>query len=186
MDKIKYQEMVVRKAMDSIAWQILKYDLTVMRRLYQGHELIDITDSNLESELRYIDKYLEENPTGFVLISDLTSFVQVGDVVNLSLQKGIQIIELKEGKKNGEIFQIIDTLKEIDCPYYLKTTLENMDKKTREQFVREIKQIGRGLEVSKTINEGVGTDLFTGLSVKIDKNEIELETFQEIINKLLQ
>ena len=186
LDKIKYQEMVVRKAMDSIAWQILKYDLTVMRRLYQGHELIDITDSNLESELRYIDKYLEENPTGFVLISDLTSFVQVGDVVNLSLQKGIQIIELKVGKKNGEIFQIIDTLKEIDCPYYLKTTLENMDKKTREQFVREIKQIGRGLEVSKTINEGVGTDLFTGLSVKIDKNEIELETFQEIINKLLQ
>ena len=36
LDKIKYQEMVVRKAMDSIAWQILKYDLTVMRRLYQG------------------------------------------------------------------------------------------------------------------------------------------------------
>ncbi len=111
MDKIKYQEMVVRKAMDSIAWQILKYDLTVMRRLYQGHELIDITDSNLESELRYIDKYLEENPTGFVLISDLTSFVQVGDVVNLSLQKGMQIIELKEGKKNGEIFQIMIHLK---------------------------------------------------------------------------
>ena len=48
------------------------------------------------------EKYLEENPTGFVLISDLTSFVQVGDVVNLSLQKGIQIIELKEGKKNEE------------------------------------------------------------------------------------
>ena len=65
--KAKYQEMVVRKSMDSIAWQLFNYDITVMRRLYYGQELIDITDSNLDSELYYIDEYVKENPEGFVL-----------------------------------------------------------------------------------------------------------------------
>ena len=60
MKKVKYQEMVVRKSMDSIAWQLFSYDLTVMRRLYHGQELIDITASNLDSELYYIDKYIQD------------------------------------------------------------------------------------------------------------------------------
>lgn len=77
----------MRKSMDSIAWQLFNYDITVMRRLYYGQELIDITDSNLDSELYYIDEYVKENPEGFVLISDLTSFIQVGDIVTFTPQK---------------------------------------------------------------------------------------------------
>ena len=68
----RYREMVVRKAMDAIAWQLFQYDLTTMRRLYYGQELIDITDSNLDSELSYVDLCLKEHPDCFVLTA-LTS-----------------------------------------------------------------------------------------------------------------
>ena len=59
LNQLKYQEMCLRKIMDSIAWQILGYDLSQLRRLYYGQELIDITDSNLESEVSFVDEYLD-------------------------------------------------------------------------------------------------------------------------------
>lgn len=185
-NKVKYQEKVVRKSMDSIAWQLFGYDLTIMRRLYYGQELIDITDSNLDSELNYIEKYVVDNPEGFVLISDLTSFIQIGDVVTYTPRKGLQIGELKEGNINFEIFQIIENVSETNCPYYLSGELEKLNKKKLEQFRREIKQIDRGAKVLQTINEGEGTDLLTGLPIKIEKEEIQLETFEDTVNELLE
>lgn len=186
MQKVKYQEMVVRKSMDSIAWQLFSYDLTVMRRLYNGQELIDITDSNLDSELHYINEYIKENSDGFVLISDLTSFVQVGDIVAFAPQKGLQIGELKEGKINFEIFHIINNAIKTDCPRYLRSELGKMDKKMKEQFHRDVKQIDRSIKTWQTLNEGKGIDFLTGLPVTIDKDEIQLGTFEDTVSELLE
>lgn len=140
---VKYQEMVVRKSVDSIAWQLFAYDITIMRRVYYGQELIDITDSNLESEQFYIERYIEENPEAFVLISDLTSFIQVGDVVTFTPREGLKIGELKEGKVNAEVFQMINDIMQNDCPNYLKCRMGELDTKTKEQFYRDIKQMDR-------------------------------------------
>lgn len=186
MKKVKYQEMVVRKSMDSIAWQLFNYDLTIMRRLYYGQELIDITDSNIDSELHYIDEYVKENSNGFVLISDLTSFIQVGDAVAFTPQKELKIVELKEGKTNFEMFQIIDNAVKTNCPRYLMNELEKMDKKKKEQFHRDVKQIERSVKTCQTINEGKGIDLLTGLPVTIDKDEIPLKTFEDTVIELLE
>jgi len=186
MKKVKYQEMVVRKSMDSIAWQLMGYDLTIMRRLYCGQELIDITDSNIDSELNYIEQYINENPEGFVLISDLTSFIQVGDVITFTPQKGLQIGELKDGKTNYEIFQIIDNALKMNCPYYLRKEFEKLDKKKKEQFRRDIKQIDKSIKIWETINEGEGTDILTDLPVKIEADGVQLETFEDTVNELLE
>lgn len=183
--KARYQEMVVRKAMDSIAWQLFGYELTVMRRLYCGHEKIDITASNLESELRYIDWYTKENSDGFVLISDLTSFIQIGDVVEFSPQKGIHIGELKEGKTNFEILNIINNTAKMGCPLYLKSEWDKMDEKKKEQFHRDMKQIDRGLKALQIINEGEGPDPLTGIPVKIKQAELKLDTFADTVRELL-
>lgn len=182
---VKYQEMVVRKSVDSIAWQLFGYDITIMRRVYYGQELIDITDSNLESEQFYIERYIEENPEAFVLISDLTSFIQVGDVVTFTPREGLKIGELKEGKVNAEVFQMINDIMQNDCPNYLKCRMGELDTKTKEQFYRDIKQMDRSFKTMSTINEGKGTDLFTRLPVVIDKNEIRVGTFTDVVKELL-
>lgn len=186
LEKVKYQEMVVRKSVDSIAWQLFGYDITIMRRLYYGQELIDITDSNLDSELFYIEQHIKENPEDFVLISDLTTFVQVGDIVTFTPGKGLAIGELKEGKINNKIFQIIDESMKADCSNYLKCRMDEMDTKTKEQFYRDIKQIDRSLNTMTTINEGKGVDLLTGLPVTINKNEIRMGTFVDTVKELME
>jgi len=74
LQQLKYQEHVLRRIVDSIAWQILQYDLTSIRRLYHGHALIDITDSNIDSCIRASKNIANENPLHFALINDISSF----------------------------------------------------------------------------------------------------------------
>lgn len=182
---IKYQEMCIRKIMDSIAWQIFNYDLTTMRRLFYGQELIDITDSNLDSEIRFVERFMDNKKESFVLINDLTSFIQVGDVITFSHEEGVGLVELKEGTVNDKVFELIDEFATTDCLYKSYQKLENETDKFKEQFWRDVKQIKRNTQVMSTINNGEGIDLLSNKEIKICKDEIVLDTYSEIVEQLL-
>ena len=182
--KAEYQEHVLRKVMDSIAWQIFHSDLTIMRRLYCGNELIDITDSNIESEITFTEAYQQDHPEGFALINDLTSFVQIGDIVSFCKTEGVQIRELKEGAVNERIFEIINNSFQVKCPNYLQSCLSNESEKFREQFGRVVNQAARKIQVEKTIQTGYGTDVLTGQKVIVNDGDLVLHTFEEEVYKL--
>lgn len=184
--KASYQELVLRKIMDAIAWQLFDKDLSILRRLYHGQEVIDITDSNIDSEIRFIEKKLQEDRESFVLISDLTSFIQVGDVVIRSQKQGLTIMELKEGKTNAKIYDLIKETKDNPCPQYLWQKLDGEDMKFQQQFKRDIKQMARATEVMKIIHEGEGKDLYTGINVKRIDEEIVLGTYTSVLEGLLK
>ena len=184
LKKAEYQERVLRKVMDSIAWQLFHYDLSTMRRLYCGEALIDITDSNLDSELLFIKHFQNKEPSGFALISDLTSFIQIGDVVTVDKDSGICISELKEGAVNDEIFELIEEVSKTQCPKHLQYALENKDEKFVKQFKRAINQIHKSSQTRETITTGYGTDLLTGQKVRIIQDEIELDTYSDIVSDL--
>ena len=186
INEATYQEMVLRKAMDSIAWQIFDMDISKLRRLYYGQELIDITDSNIESEIRFVDEYIKKNKESFVLISDMTSFIKISDVVICKPGEKIFIGELKERDTNAKIFDLLKEGIENPCPYYLFNKLENETAKFRKQFKRDIKQIERAAEISKVFNEGEGEDLLTGKSVKIYSDEIVLGSYDGVVENLLK
>lgn len=183
---ITYQELVLRKVMDSIAWQIFGLDLTTLRRLYQGQELIDITDSNIDSELKYIDRKVKEDSEIFVLINDMTSFIQIGDVVTYSPKEGRAIIELKEGETNLRILDLIQESVENPCPYLLSQRLAGKNEKFREQFKRDVKQISKAVETMKFFREGECKDLYTGANVMYIDEEIRLETYKDVLIKTLE
>lgn len=184
LNNVKYQERVLRKVMDSIAGQIFNYDLTTLRRLYYGQELIDITDSNLNSEISFIKNYVRDNSYVFALISDLTSFIQIGDIITLSKNKGIEILELKEGTINEKISEVIDEAVKVQCPKYLQLRLETENESFIKHFERNVNQIFRAHKVIETISKGYGTDLNTGQKIRIIQDEIELDTFTDTVNKL--
>lgn len=184
LKKAEYQEHILRKIMDSIAWQLFRYDLSTMRRLYCGEALIDITDSNLDSELYYIKHFREQEPTGFVLISDLTSFIQIGDVVTVGKESGVRICELKEGAVNDEIFELIEGVSKTQCPKQLQYALASKDEKFVKQFKRVVKQIHKSNQTHEAITTGYGTDLLTGQAVRIIQDEIKLDTYANIVSEL--
>jgi len=63
--------------------------------------------------------------------------------------------------------------------------LEKLDDKKKKQLYRDIKQIDRSIKFMKVVNEGEGIDILTGLPIKIGEEEIELETFADTVNELL-
>ncbi|MBE6673959.1 MAG: hypothetical protein E7596_02510 [Ruminococcaceae bacterium] len=182
--RVKFQEQVLRKLMDAIAWQLFSYDLSTMRRLYCGALPVVITNSNLDSELSFIKQYKENHPCGFSLISDLTSFIQIGDVVTVDKDNGICISELKEGAVNDQIFEIIKDVSKTQCPEKLQQELKGKDDRFLQQFKRVTKQINKTYQVSETIATGYGTDLFTGQTVRIVQGDVQPNTFFDTLRSL--
>lgn len=127
---------------------------------------------------------LQEDPNSFVLISDMTTFIQVGDLVILHTAQGISICELKEGDTNKQIFDILDGFHKNEI--CLKKELADKSDKFIEQFSRNVKQAGKMQSVYNLINTGSGKDLYTNLNTSISQEEVELRCFDQMVNDLLK
>ena len=179
-DTAHYQECILRRIIDSIVWTLCGFDLSTIRRLYMEQEPIDITDSNLDSELSFLESYKQSHPAGFVLISDLSMIVQIGDVITKDISDGTGIIELKEGRVNRRIFDILQEYRENRCDHYLASVLSEEGKKFSEQFFRNVKQMHKEMLAVNIINEGQGEDPQSGKHVTVVDSKIELSTFEPV------
>ena len=184
LKKAEYQECVVRKTMDAIVWQLFNYELSTLRRLYCGEEPIDITDSNIQSEINYINHFRQHSPTGFTLISDLTSFVQIGDIVERIPNDCTRFVELKEGAVNAKILQIMHETAQNPCPSYLITQLQNENRSFLKHFKRTVKQAVKDGNACDTINTGNGIDQASGLNIQIKERPFSIDTYSSVMHNL--
>ena len=179
-DTAHYQECILRRVIDAIVWTLCGFELSTIRRLYMDQEPIDITDSNLNSELSFLESYKQAHPAGFALISDLSMIVQVGDIITKDLSEGTGIIELKEGRVNERIFEILHEYGENHCDHYLASVLSEEGKKVSEQFFRSVKQMHKDMLAVNIINEGQGEDPQSGKQVTVVESTLELATFNPV------
>ena len=184
LKKAEYKECVVRKSMDAIAWQLFNYELSTLRRLFCNEEPIDITDSNIESEITFVSQFQRSTPTGFALISDLTSFVQIGDIVTRIPNDSLRLIELKEGAVNEKVFQLIGETMQNSCPKYLAKRLSNENPSFVKHFERTVKQVVKDTSTCNTINAGTGIDHASGLHVQIIEGDTTPDTFSTVMHNL--
>lgn len=180
LDTAHYQECILRRVIDSIVWNLCGLELATVRRLYMDQEPIDITDSNLNSELSFLENYKQSHPTGFALISDLSMVVQVGDIITKNMSEGTGIIELKEGHVNKRVFEILHKYEDNHCDYYLASVLSEEGKKFSEQFFRSVKQLHKDMLAVNIINEGQGKDPQSGKEVTVVESTLELATFNPV------
>ena len=184
LKKAEYQECVVRKTMDAIVWQLFNYELSTLRRLYCGEEPIDITDSNIQSEINYVNHFRQHSPTGFALINDLTSFVQIGDIVERLPNDCTRFVELKEGTVNAKILQLIHEPAQNFCPSYLIAQLQNENNSFLKHFTRTVNQAVKGSNTCNTINTGTGIDQASGLTVHITERAFTIDTYCSVLHNL--
>ena len=175
-----YQECILRRVIDAIVWTLCGFELSTIRRLYMEQEPIDITDSNLNSELSFLESYKQSNPSGFALISDLSMIVQIGDIITKDISKGTVIIELKEGRVNERVFEILNEYGENHRDHYLASVLSGEGEKVSEQFFRSVKQMHKDMLAVNIINEGQGEDPQSGKQITIVESSLELATFDPV------
>ncbi|MEM5011888.1 hypothetical protein WKH57_14285 [Niallia taxi] len=184
---IIHKEKILRKLADTIAWTVLGNDITVVRRLYKHIPPVEIFNSNLNHDLEVVGKIFEEDNTHFPLVTDITSFIQVGDIlVKDYFGHSAQLIELKEGSVNEEIEEIINDYFTNRCDRKLYYELSEKDTKFQKQFERYIKQQQKGLNTTEIINSGKGKDDVTGLNIRTVNDVFYTQHFDTVIKKMLE
>lgn len=176
---LEYKELILRHFADFIAWELLGKQYHKIRRFYDMRKKYNrrptISESNISSIIDRVDHYHKQNLSSFALISDLTSFIDIGDILLIENYK-VTSIEVKEGKKNKEIFDFLFGKNE-------KTSSYKIDDKFIEQTIRVAKQAERGNKLSSLLKNENGKDTFTDHNMKVSK-EIMLESYSDTVNKL--
>lgn len=178
---IKYKTKTLRMFMDFIAWQFLGGQYYKVRRFYDMRKKDNsrpiLSKSNIESVKNAVEYYHSLNPLNFALISDLTSFIDIGDMLVMDNHQLVPI-EVKEGQKNKEIF---DFLFKEKIPDNLGTIDENFLKQAK----RILNQAKRGHLLYDVLKNEKGVDPFTELKTKVNKEAFEIKTYIDEFEKLI-
>ncbi len=163
---------------DALVWQLIQGQLWISRRLYLnvgGQK--KLKDVNLNSAIKVAED-INSNPKNFVLITDLTNNVQVGDLIGF-IDCEFSVIEIKEGEKNLKVLQIIE-----DLSKNKKTPKEVFDDfseepKMLEQLSRTLKQHQTLQEVHQILSNDKGVDPTSRKKIKIITPKESTPTYDE-------
>lgn len=181
---INYQMKILRKLADSIAWQMAAGNHFVIRRLFMGEPNPSLLSEGF-NETRARTNELNSDPQSFALISDITSFIQIGDIFRLN-NSAYELIEVKSGKKNREAQQIIDILNAPKHPDKSKEAIPTIEPKLEEQVNRIQRQLKRRNQATEILREEKGTDPMTGADVAVIESSHEPQRFEALIEELIQ
>jgi len=178
-------KVLYRAVCDAMAWQFLGHQLCHARRLYKGHEQPSLTENNLSSLLLAVEQLRKSSPHAMPLISDLTSFVQVGDIFLSDPKKGFSFIEVKEGRENARIMDLVRFYRESGCEQFREIISSTESKHVAKQFERNIRQYGRMDHIAEIMNKGDSVDPDTGNRHFIPEDEIETATWDGELNAVI-
>lgn len=184
---VKYWEDTMHMIANGIAWTLLGGEPWVLRRLYLGNPQIPLASSNLKCALRFIRKY-ESSPLRFGFLTDLTSCIQMGDIILVDHSKGFgwhQIAELKEGNR---VLDILDSIAAVNRGQYQehhRGAIAGLSNKDIEQTHRTIRQIDRMVKTSEILCTDRGIDPVSGSKFHLVDSDLCLRTYDAEMTAIL-
>ncbi|GAA4509193.1 hypothetical protein GCM10023172_42320 [Hymenobacter ginsengisoli] len=154
---IEHRLLTLSHIADSIAWQLLRGQLHLARRLVLPSATTKfLVNSNIEHAIAAADK-INENPLDFALISDITGYVGIGDLLIKHLTS-VGIMELKEGNINDQLTEFFAELERENKPLEEVDLSSRFDSKTVKQVERMQRQKTRMSQAVQVMNTDIGID----------------------------
>ena len=186
---LKYHELVFRKLADSIAWQLMNMEKYRVRRLMINTYPTPIKNINLKSTndvIRWLKIYY---PNSFALITDITTFVHIGDLLVFDFKNSRSyFVELKSGIVNEEIFKMIESFNPKDSSNNFKLFdsffANDENGKTYKQLNRVIGQDRKAANVISIFKNDKGIDNQSGNEIKIFNCDFKINYFSNRIQNL--
>jgi hypothetical protein len=179
-------EAILRKLADTIAWQLLGNQLWLARRLNTDDAPPSLLHSNVQSYVQFTDQFNAENPMGFALISDLTSFVRLGDILARDGElHALHVLELKEGKVNDELLPLAQFAAKTKCEHLVPNFEKTESPKKVQQLKRLIRQTERLEQTQELINTGIGQDA-RGDRVRLSEDVMEECLYADRLAELIE
>ena len=187
--KLEYMEAVLRNLADSLAWLLMNGQHWIARRWYSGsRSRPSLLNSNIESLHIAAASYYKQHPNGFALYSDLTSFVDIGDLIVITEEGQLKSVEVKEGSKSKEVFKFMDKHKNSKDfkPETLGLDKHDNPMKFLDQVERTIRQMEKGSRLTNLIKNEKGPDPFTGQNTVIGEISHPLEFYHDVVFSMFQ
>jgi hypothetical protein len=182
---IRHQEAVLRHLIDTIAWQLIQGQLYIARRLYHGVKgEKKLLKSNIESVIAAA-KELNKDPLAFALITDLSAYIQAGDILMTDGKGALHFVEVKQGQKNHEILKVMDDLFKSDKSMEEIFKDTKLDKKGIQQLDRNLKQVGEMFSLMEILSTDKGKDS-SGKPVRIITPQEETPLFRDRLHALYE
>lgn len=171
---------------DHMAWQMIGNQLCYARRFYKEQNQINLKESNFDSVVLAANQTISRDPGSFSLISDLTSFVQVGDLLTMGSLGGISIGEVKEGKKNHDVFEFMKFFAKSGCPRSLHYFAQEHGKSGIKQLQRMSRQVERMGHVKEVMTSGSSLDPDTNQKIYIPDEFVYMPGWGDELNAILE
>ena len=178
------EKLLFQAIADTIAWGMLGGQLAFARRIYKFHKQPDLSHSNFESVIQVVRALREQDPGCMPLITDLTSFVQVGDIMCVSADRRTAYIEVKEGRHNTHVLDLAMFYDASGCEVFREIVKKTESPKTVKQMERVLRQKARMNYVRDAIGKGTAKDPDTGDVVRIPEPFFQIETWHEKLANL--
>lgn len=177
---------LIRGIADAMVWQLIGQQLCHARRFYKEQAPVNLKESNFESVVFCAEERARQNPGSISIISDLTSFVQVGDLLTMNSEGRITIAEVKEGKKNHEIMDFMKFFIETPCGHALDHFAQQQGKSGMKQLQRMLRQAERMGHVTEVMSTGKSVDPDTEHNISIPEEFVYVPHWDEELNKILE
>ncbi|WP_368656906.1 hypothetical protein [Pantoea agglomerans] len=185
VELLKLEIRVLRRTADALIWGMLNNEHSSVRRLPISGDTDNLSRDSIIDSLIVADE-LNKDPHRLAVVSDMSTFVHVGDLVTFSLQHGFQLVEVKSGKKNLELYEAAEFAFTHGCPKFEKQFLDNMSPNDIQQFKRIKNQMIRAGNALEAIHTGEGYDNLMKTPVSIEERDYRPEFFNMNIVKLAE
>ena len=181
--------LVLRRLADSLIFTMVGFNPWIVKRFMAQKHTRPIDPLVLQRIVEYASRLNAESRYFFALVSDLTTIIDVGDLLRIDRTPGAgskwTLIEVKEGRANAIISEIIQDAKAADDEQMNRVRAEFGEHGVR-QARRMIRQQLRLQEVDKILTSDTGIDLVTNRKIFLSPEVYEAEDYVRALHHVIK
>jgi len=161
--------LVLRRLFDSVAFKFFDGKIWIAKRFILHNIIKGIDIPAIKSNLEAANLINSKNSLDFALVTDLSTYIEVGDLILKPYgSKKVKwlIVEIKLGKVNKTLVDILNSNVSTN-----PDVIEGFDSNTLKQMNRMIRQKDRTNKIISLIKNGKGTDIKSDMSVTLEENK---------------
>ena len=183
---IRNRQITLRRLIDSILFAMIKQENWLFRRFTIDMEIHNIDPVVLDRTVRTAVELNRDDRLKFNLVSDLSTVVQIGDLVEIDVtNRGAgkwRIVELKEGKVNELISGLIEQQEVVGEA--VQVAKETLGEKGAKQTVRMIRQASRMKELVRIVETDRGLDPLYETEALMSRDTLTLADYHSELERV--
>jgi hypothetical protein len=187
---LKNRQIVLRRLIDSILFGIIRGETWLLRRFTVDLEIHNIDPIVLERTIKVAVSRNREDRLKFNLVSDLTTVVQIGDLIEIDLtsqgDRKWTVIELKEGRVNELLAGKLVETAEVPTRADIESIRESLGNSAPKQAQRMVRQQKRMRELKRVVETDRGIEPKLEGEFFMTPDAVALEDYQGAVEKVYE